>query len=238
MVSDPLAVTLFKRWDDQFIPEIFAQATTDLGDFWNDEVARICHALRWSVLCGHLQSISSVVAALVPRGILLHCTPTYIDGVRVNSHFGPVATAVGPRMLQYLHDHDNPLMTSLICAWSLAHKTMDTFTLRSSLVRMLQRVIAFALSCDTKPIQKQLMKSISSFSTQTSVRSLWDSVQPPNALHLLWHLPQKVFVAVPALYHGPVLLSSSSAAIRIGIASGVPCQPLVMNINDPSTLTA
>ena len=45
-------------------------------------------------------------------------------------------------------------------------------------------------------------------------------------------------------HHGPWvdlwydLFCWSSSAIRIGIASEVPRQPLVMNINDPSTLTA
>ena len=73
---------------------------------------------------------------------------------------------------------------------------------------------------------------------------MWDSVQPPDALHMLWHLPQEVSVTVPASYHGPSvdlwydLLSRSSSAIRIGIALEVPRQLLVMNINDPSTLTA
>ena len=88
------------------------------------------------------------------------------------------------------------------------------------------------------------MKPISNFITQAYVRRLWDSVQPPNALQMLWHLPQEVSATVPASYHGPLvalwydLLSWSSSAIRIGIVSGVPRQPLVMNINDPSTLTA
>ena len=50
--------------------------------------------------------------------------------------------------------------------------------------------------------------------------------------------------AEPASHHGPLvylwydLLSWSSSAIRIGIASGGPRQPLVLNINDPSTFTA
>ena len=34
------------------------------------------------------------------------------------------------------------------------------------------------------------------------------------------------------------VLSWSSSAIHIGIASGVPRQPLVLNVNDPSTFTA
>ena len=244
--SDPLATTLLKRWNDQFTPEVLTQATVALGDLWNNQAAGVCDALRWSVLCGHLQSISFVGAILVPRGILLHCSATYcdFDGARVNSHFVPLAMAAGPRLFQYLHDHDNPLVTSLIFAWSPAHKAMDTLTLRSSITRMLQRDVASALSCDNKTIQKQLMKPISNFITQTSVRRPWDSVQPPDALQMLWHLPQEVSVTVPASYHGPLvdlwydLLSWSSSAIRIGIASGVPRQPLVMNINDSSTLTA
>ena len=185
-------------------------------------------------------------AVLVLRGILLHCTATYcdFDGAWVNSHFVPQAMAAGPRLFQYLHDHDNPLVMSLISAWSPAHKAMDTFTVRSSIARMLQRDVASALSCDNKKIQKQLMKPITNFITQASVPRLWDSVQPPDALQMLWHLPQEVSVAVPASYHGPLvnlwydLVIWSSSAIRIGIASGVPRQPLVMNINDPATLTA
>ena len=73
---------------------------------------------------------------------------------------------------------------------------MNTFTLRSSIARMLQRDVASALSCDNKTIQKQPMKPISNFITQTSVHRLWDSVQPPDVLHMLWHLPQEVSVTV------------------------------------------
>ena len=105
---------------------------------------------------------------LIPRGILLHCTATYcdFDGARVNSHFVPLAMAAGPRLFQYLHDHDNPLVTSLICAWSPAHTAMDTITLRSSIARMLQRGLSSALTCDNKTIQKQLMKPISNCITE------------------------------------------------------------------------
>ena len=205
--SDPLATTLLERWNDQFTPEVLTQATVALGDLWNNEAAGVCDALRWSVLRGHLHSISSVGAVLVPKGILLHCSATYcdFDGARVNSHFVPLAMAAGPRLFQYLQDHDNPLVTSLISAWSPAHKAMDTLTLRSSIARMLQRDVASALACDNKTIQKQLMKPIGSFITQTSVRRLWDSVQPPDALQMLWHLPQEVSVTVPASYHGPLV---------------------------------
>ena len=155
VASDLLDVTLLKRWDDHFTPEILAQATTPSGELWNNEAAGLCDALRWSVLRGHLQSISSVGAILVPGGILLHCTATYCDfhGARVNSHFVPLAMAAGPRLFQLLHDHDNPVVTSLIYAWSPAHKALDTFTLHSSMACMLQRDVTSALSCDTKTIQ-------------------------------------------------------------------------------------
>ena len=79
VASDPLTVTFLKRWDDQFTPEVLAQATTALGELWNNEAAGICDALRWSVLCGHLQSISFVGAVLVPRGFLLHGTATGVQ---------------------------------------------------------------------------------------------------------------------------------------------------------------
>ena len=150
VASDPLTVTFLKRWDDHFTPEGLAQATMARGELCNYEAAGICDALRWSVLRGHLQSISSVGVVLVPRGILLHCTATYYDcdSAQVNSHFVPLAMAADPRLFQYLFDHDNPLVTSLVSAWSPAHKTMDTFTLRSSIARMLQCDVAFALSCD------------------------------------------------------------------------------------------
>ena len=144
--SNPLAVTLLKQWDDQFTPEILAQATTALAELWNNEAAGICDALRWGVLQGHVQSISSVGAVLVPRGILLQCTATYCDfvGARVNSHFVPLAMAAGPRLFQHLHDHDNPLVTSLDSACSRAHKAMHSVTLHSSITRMLQHDVASA----------------------------------------------------------------------------------------------
>ena len=207
LASDPLAVTLLKRWDDQFTPDVLAQATTTLGGLWNNEAAGICDALCWGVLRVHLQSISSVGAVLIPRGILLHCTATYcdFDGARVNSHFVPLAMAACPRLFRYLHDHDNPLVTSLISAWSPAHKAMDTITLRSSIARMLQRDVAFALTCDNKTIEKQLMKPIINFITQTFHRRPWDFVQPPDILQMLWHLSQEVSVTVPASYHGPLV---------------------------------
>ena len=150
--------------------------------------------------------------------------------------------AAGPRLFQYLHNHDNPLVTSHISAWLLAHKAMDTFTLCSA--RILQCDDASALTCDNKSIQKQLMKPISNFIMQASVRRQWDSLQPPDALQMLWHLPQEVSVTVPASYHGPLvdlcydLPSWSCSSIRIGIVCGVPHQPVVMDINDPSTLTS
>ena len=100
LASDPLSVTLLKRWDDQFTPGVLVQATTALGELWNDEAARICDALSWGVLQGHLQSVSSVGMVLIPRGILLHCTATCcdFDCARVNSHFVPLAMAAGPRL--------------------------------------------------------------------------------------------------------------------------------------------
>ena len=84
--SDPLATTLLKRWDDQFTPEVLTQATLALGDLWNTEAAGVCNALRWGVLHGHLQYISSVGAVLVPRGILLHCSATYAPQIRCSLH--------------------------------------------------------------------------------------------------------------------------------------------------------
>ena len=54
LASDPLAVALLKRWDDQFTPDVLAQATTALGELWNNEAAGICDALRWGVLRGPL----------------------------------------------------------------------------------------------------------------------------------------------------------------------------------------
>ena len=207
MAFDPLAITLLKRRDDQFTPEVLAQATTALGEQWNNEAAGVCDALRLGILSGHLQSTLYVGAVLVPRGILLPCSATYrdFDGARVNTHFVPLATAAGPRLFQYLHDHYNSLVTSLIFACSPAHKAMDTFTLRSSIARMLQRDVPSALSCENKTIRKQLMKRISNVTTQASVRRWWDFVQPPDALQMLWHLPLEVSVTVPASYHGPLV---------------------------------
>ena len=88
LASDPLAVTLMKQWDEEFTPDVLAQGTT-IGELWNNEAAGIRDALRWGALRGHLQSVASVGAVLIPRGILLHCTATYsdFDGARVNSHF-------------------------------------------------------------------------------------------------------------------------------------------------------
>ena len=245
MAFDPLAVRLLKRCGDQFTPEVLAQATTAPGELWNNEAAGVCDALRWGILRGHLQSISSVGAVLVPRGILLHSSATYcdFDGARFPSHFVPLAMAAGPKLFQYPHDHDNPLVTSLISARSPAHKAMDTFTLRSSITRMLQRDVSSRIMPHQNN-SKTTHDAHSNFITQASFRRLWDSVQPPDALQMLWHLPQEVSVTEPASYHGPLvdlsydLLSWSSCAIRIGIASRVPRQRMVMNINDPSTLTA
>ena len=177
---------------------------------------------------------------------MLHCTATYcdVDGVRVMSHFIPLAEAAGPRLFQYFQDHDNPLVTSLISAWPPAHKALDTTTLRNSISRMLQRDVCSTLASDSKAIQKKITKPIRNFITQGAVRRLWDSTQPQDALQMLWHLPQEISIIVPTSYHGPSvdlwydLLSWSSSSLRIGIASGVPRYPLVLNINDPSTLTA
>ena len=80
---------------------------------------------------------------------------------------------------------------------------MDTITLCSSITNMLQRDVASALTRDNKTIQKRLMKPISNFIMQTSVWRPWDSVQPPDAFQMLWHLPQEV--TVPASYHGPLV---------------------------------
>ena len=64
---------------------------------------------------------------------------------------------------------------------------------------------------------------------------------------IVWHLPEEISITVPASYHGPMvdlwydLLSWSSSSMRISIgvlASGVPRYTLVLNINNPSTLTA
>ena len=116
---------------------------------------------------------------------------------------------------------------------------MDTFTLHSSVARMLQRDVASALTCNNKTVQKQIVKPINNFITQTSVRRLWDSFHPPDALRMPWHLPQEVSVTVAASYHGPLvvfwydLLSWSSSAIRIGISSRVPRQALTLNSNGP-----
>ena len=106
------------------------------------------------------------------------CTATYcdFDGARVNSHFVPLHMAAGPRLFQHLHDHENPLATSLIFAWSPVHKAMDTITPHSSIAHVLQRDVAFASTCDGTLIEKQLMKPISNLITQTFVRRLWDSV--------------------------------------------------------------
>ena len=79
---------------------------------------------------------------------------------------------------------------------------MDTTTLWSSIARILQRDVASALTYDGKTIQKQVMKPINSFLTQASVR----------------------------LYF--TLLSWSSSAVRSGMASGVPRQPLILNVID------
>ena len=177
--SDPLATMLIQHRDDHFTPYVLNQANTALGELWNTESVGVCDALRCSALWGNLQSISSVVTVLIPRGILSHCTATYGDfnGARVNSHFIPLAMAMGPRLFQYLHDHDNPLVTSLISAWSPTHKAMGTTTFSNSISRMLQRDVSPALASDNKPIQKQIMKPISNFIIPAAVWRLWDSVQ-------------------------------------------------------------
>ena len=89
LAFDPLAVTLLKRWDDQFTPNVLAAAATTLGELRSNEAAGICDALRWGILRGHLQSLSSVDVVLIPKGILLHCSTTYcdFDGAPVSSHF-------------------------------------------------------------------------------------------------------------------------------------------------------
>ena len=116
--------------------------------------------------------------------------------------------------------------------------------LRNYISRMLQRDISSALTNDSKTMQKQVMKPISNFITQAAVRQIWDSIRPQDALQMLWHLPQEISTTVLASLHGPLvdllydLLSWSTSSVRIGIASGVPRYPLVLNINDPSTLTA
>ena len=148
---------------------------------------------------------------------MLHCTTTYcnFDGAPGQFTLRFLGYSCRPGLFQYLYNHDNPLVTSLISVWSHAHNAMDTTTLRHPNSCMLHRNVSSALASDGKTIHKQIMKPIGNFISQATMRRLWDSIQPLDALQMLWHLLQEISITVPASYHGP--LAGIPAGSSLGI---------------------
>ena len=177
-----LGTSLLSRWNRQFDPVVIGQAELTLPSLWQNDPSRLYDALQWAVTRGELQGVSSVGAALVPRGILIHCKATKScleSGKCLNAQFVPLALVAGPRLYQCLHETQDSVINWLVSSWAPAYKQIEMATLRGLVARVLSKDLHTALSTDDNAIQRHLKSLIMGFITNPGVKKLWEAIQPP-----------------------------------------------------------
>ena len=122
---------------------VIRAAELSLPSLLRHEPSPVCDALRWVVINRDLQA-SYFGAVVVPLGILMYCTTTYIH--TDSAYFVPWALAASPCPYQCLHELQDPLMNSLTSMWAPAHKPIETAVLCGLAVRMLNKERRTALS--------------------------------------------------------------------------------------------